>query len=136
MDADTQLRAAAPTATPKQNRRPPGTALDGRSREYRLLQRTRAELLGTLGHAPSVIEAALVEEAAWATVRLAQLHATAEAGVALSKTGLRQHTGLSNIKLRALSRLADAARPAAGSKAKGSAGRTSLADIIARHDAA
>ncbi len=121
-----------PVVPTKPQRRPRGTMLDGRSREYRLLVRTRAELLATLPAEPTVVQLALVEEAAWATVRLAQLHATAEAGKPLTKVGIRTHTGLSNIRLRALSRLADAAKPAPSTKAR----HSSLADIIARHDAA
>lgn len=121
-----------PVPATRPNRRPPGMALDGRSREYRLLVRTRAELLAMLPGPPTTILAALIEEASWATVRLAQLHATAEAGKPLTKAATKQHTGLSNIRLRALSRLADAARAGKGTRAKSD----SLAAIIARHDAA
>ena|ERR1041384_4763715 len=49
--------------------------VDGRSREGRFLKCVRADLIEHLGGSPSAIERALVERAAWLSLRVAQLDA-------------------------------------------------------------
>jgi hypothetical protein len=56
--------------------RPSGlAALDGRSREGRLVRAVRRELTAHLGGRPSAAEKMMIERAAWLSLRLAQLDA-------------------------------------------------------------
>ena len=83
---DALTTPSAPTKVRKLRRigpysRPPAlAALDMRTREGRLLRDTRTELARHLGGTPSATQRAMIERAAYLTVRCAQLDAKVAAG--------------------------------------------------------
>ena len=105
--------AAAPDSKPKRtrkaarklNRRPAHTALDGRTWEYLLLQRTRADLAQHLGGSPSIAQRVLIERAAWLVVYLAQQDAKAKTGELMSEHAARQYLAWTNALTRLMRQL-------------------------------
>jgi hypothetical protein len=85
----------------KVTRRPVGTKLDGRSWEYKLLVKTRAELSAHVG-SPSATQKALIDRAAWLSVYLAKQDARTEAGEFMSDHMSRQYLAWSNSLARTL----------------------------------
>lgn len=79
--------------------------LDRRTREARLLQETRAALISHVGGQVSAIQAALIERAAWLTLRVAQLDAKIAAGDAFSDHDNRSYLAWSNSLSRTLREL-------------------------------
>jgi hypothetical protein len=63
--------------------------LDGRTKEARLMQRVRAELVTHVGNRPSATEMALIDRAAWLTLHVAQLDAKAAEGRAFTEHDAR-----------------------------------------------
>ena len=109
--------------------RPQGlAALDGRSREGRLVRAVRRELTAHLGGKPSAAERMLIERAAFLSLRLAQLDAKM-AGDGFTEHDQRFYIAWSN----ALSRLL---RSLGMKGAKASAPARSLADHLAERRAA
>lgn len=86
----------------KVNRRPVHTRLDGRTWEYRLLQKMRADLSGHVGGAPSAPQKALIDRAAWLTVYLAQQDARTASGEFMSEHMSRQYLSWNNSLVRAM----------------------------------
>jgi hypothetical protein len=78
--------------------------IDQRTKEARLLRETRASLAARVGN-PSVVQAALIERAAWLTLRLAQLDAKMTEGGAFSDHDNRAYMAWSNGLTRTLARL-------------------------------
>ena len=82
--------------------RPPSLArLDQRTREARLLADTRAELTAHLGGAPSATQRALIDRAAWLTLRIALMDAKGADGHLSERDG-REYLAWSNSLTRAL----------------------------------
>ena len=82
--------------------RPPSLArLDQRTREARLLADTRAELTAHLGGAPSATQRALIDRAAWLTLRMALMDAKGADGHLSERDG-REYLAWSNSLTRAL----------------------------------
>lgn len=75
--------------------------LDGRTREAALVRKTRADLLAHLKN-PSVVQSALVERAAWLTLRLNLMEARLAGEEAMSDHAARQYIALSNSLRRVL----------------------------------
>lgn len=113
---------AARQAVPRANRRPPGTAMDGRSREFRLAERTRADLVASLGGNPSPVQSLLIEECVSIRVRLWQCNALLESGQASTDAQSKTYIALTNSFTRVLHRLgvntAARAKPAVRSLAE------------------
>lgn len=78
--------------------------LDGRSKEARLLKRTRSELLAQLGRKPSVAQAMLVDRVAWLHVHLSLLDGKM-AGAAPAERDARQYLAWANTMAKLLARL-------------------------------
>jgi hypothetical protein len=110
----------------KPRRRPAHTSLDARSWQFKLLQKTKADLLAHAGGKPSITARALIERAAWLTVYVAEMDAKARAGELMSAHASHQYLAWSNSLARTLSRIGfqDAASQT-----------PSLADHIARRAA-
>ncbi len=75
--------------------------LDGRTREAALVRKTRAELLAHIKN-PTVVQRALVERAAWLTLRLNLMEARLAGGEEMSDHASRQYVALSNALRRVL----------------------------------
>lgn len=127
MHPDMELRAAARTPTPRQNRRPPGTSLDGRSREYRLLTKTKRDLTASVGGSPSAVQTLLTNQAANLTVRLWQADSNVSPGEMISEAGTKHYVSLANALTRVLLRLGKDTGKALAKPT------STLKDIIARH---
>jgi len=108
-------------------RPPPGTALDARTREGKLLARTRADLIASLGGSPTTTQRLLVDQAAMLTVRLWQSNAGLEAGKPSTEAETKHYVALANSLQRILLRLSQSDATAA--KPSG----PSLADFLAEH---
>jgi hypothetical protein len=78
--------------------------VDQRTKEARVLRETRAALVAHVGE-PSATQAALIERAAWLTLRLAQLDAKMAEGSAFSDHDNRAYMAWSNGLTRTLARL-------------------------------
>ncbi len=84
----------------------PLVALDLRTREARLLKRVRKDLLAHVGGSPSATERALIDRAAWLSLRVAQLdRKIAEGGGDFTLHDSRTYLAWSNSLTRALSQL-------------------------------
>jgi hypothetical protein len=103
--------------------------VDGRTREARLMQRVRAELVSHVGNRPSATEMALIDRAAWLSLHVAQLDARAAEGRAFTEHDARTYLAWSNSLARTLRQLG-----LKGSKA--SAPARSLAEHLAEKRAA
>ncbi len=75
--------------------------LDGRTREAALVRKTRADLLAHIKN-PTVVQRALVERAAWLTLRLNLMEARLAGGEEMSDHASRQYVALSNALRRVL----------------------------------
>lgn len=96
--------------------------LDGRSKEARLIARVRRDLLAHLGGAPTAVQRALVDRAAWLSLHVAQLDAKAAGGEMLAGRDAKNYSTWSGSLTRALRELGmNAAAPP----------RPDLADYIA-----
>jgi hypothetical protein len=109
-NASTEASLSAQTTTTKPakgkvRRRPSHMRLDGRSWEYRLLEKTKAELRAHVGPKPSITQLAMIEETAWLKVHLAQMHAKAQSGELMSDHAARQYLAWANSLGRMMSRL-------------------------------
>jgi hypothetical protein len=103
--SSTDQTAGTKRTKAKVRRRPAHTRLDGRSWEYRLLEKTKAELRAHVGPKPSITQLAMIEEAAWLKVHLAQMHARAQSGELMSAHAARQYLAWANSLGRMMSRL-------------------------------
>jgi len=113
----------------EEGRRPRGTQLHANSREFKLAERTRADLAASLGGDLSTMQRLLVDQAVAITVRLWQSNAKLESGKAASDAETKGYVALANSLQRILLRLGKSS-PA---KVKAT---PSLADHLARHAAA
>ena len=136
-----QRQAIAGPAARKINRRPPGTALDGRSREFKLAQHTRAALVATVGGKPTVLQSMLIEHAVALTIHVRQLDNRVKLGEPLPTSDAKTYTALSNGLTRVLGRLATPPRPMFRARRPAKATKDvrtdtpTLAELIASHDA-
>ncbi len=76
--------------------------LDRRTRESRLLEKVRAELTAHVGGAPSATQHALIERAAWLSLRVAQIEKRIAADDAITEHDSRTYLAWSNSLQRAL----------------------------------
>jgi hypothetical protein len=79
--------------------------LDGRRREAKLMQQTRADLLRHVGESPSPVARALVERAVILTLHVALFDAKALKAGGLTERDSRQYLAYSNSLGRALKQL-------------------------------
>lgn len=80
--------------------------LDGRTREARLLKKTRQDLTRLIGGNPSVAQKMIIDQAAWLTVHVNLMNVkSAEEGGALSERDGRQYLAWSNSLTRLLRQL-------------------------------
>ncbi|HEV7267354.1 MAG TPA: hypothetical protein VGN83_20965 [Falsiroseomonas sp.] len=79
--------------------------MDGRTREAKILQRVRAELTEHVGGSPSATQRALIERAAWLTLRTAQLDRKIAGGGELTDHDSRVYLAWSNSLTRTLRQL-------------------------------
>jgi len=85
--------------------------LDNRTREAALVRRTRDALTAHVKN-PSVVQAALIERAAWMTLRINLLEARFSSGEAMSDHAAKQYIALSNALRRTLDAIGIQATPA------------------------
>lgn len=102
-----------PNAKPKPHRAySPATAVfaspDGRSREGRYVRRFRADLIRYVGGNPDRVQNALIERAAWTSLRLTNLEARLADGQEVNEA---DYLAWTNALMFALARLGDAPRP-------------------------
>jgi hypothetical protein len=103
--------------------------LDGRSREGRLVRAVRRELTAHVGGRPSATQKALIERAAWLSLRISQLDAKMADGQAFTDHDHRFYLAWVGTLSRTLRQLG--MQPA-----KASAPARSLADYLAERAAA
>ena len=98
--------------------------LDGRTREARVMQRVKADLVQHVGGKPSPTQSALIERAAWLTLHIALMDARiSELGEQPSERDGRQYLAWSNTLTRTLL--------AIGTKAKNEERPATLRDHLA-----
>lgn len=114
----------------EENRRPLGTALNAHSRDYKVLQKARADLAASIGGHPTPVQAMLVEQGAQLRLRLVQSDNQVTADKPMTVAESKHYIALANALTRVLLRLG------VDEKAKSKPARPSLADHLARHAAA
>jgi hypothetical protein len=98
--------------------------IDGRTREGKLMQETRAELVRHLGGAPTVAQRALIERAVWMTLHLAVMdRRTAEKGGQMTEHDSVRYLAWTNTLTRTIR--------AIGLRGEGNPQRPSLSDHLA-----
>ena len=103
------------------------SALDGRSREARLLKIARKELTDLIGGNPNVAQRELIAQASWMKLRIALMNERLIQGENLDEPGTRQFQGWCNAYARLLRQLSDLAP-----KPSARRGRPSIAEHLAR----
>lgn len=94
------LRRVGPYSRPQALQR-----LDGRTREARLLRQVRKELTEHVGGKPSATQRALIDRAAWLSLRVAQLDGKTAEGGQMTEHDARTYLAWSNTLTRTLRQL-------------------------------
>ena len=98
--------------------------MDGRSREARLLQKTRADLIEHIGGKPTATQLSLIDRAAWLQLHVSLMDAkTMEEGGPSSERDSRQYLAWSNALTRIL-------RDLGADKKPGQRPKQTLKDLI------